>query len=333
MIYSKILRGIIISYTKSISSNTNGTNRSSRSKKSTESQFESLHKNGVKIKVLGDEINSNPAIVLSNHSSLADFLVIQHLSRLSTKSDKDSIKESCQTELSLPVVNFFSWFLVWKVPNIKILFNLLKTDENWEIEEKSILYIFAKFLRSKFSEWIVLFPEVNIWSEDNYRLQQQVGQKYFLPKLNNVLYPRYPSFYNIITALTKFKPHPYTNLYDLTIIYCRPGKTSTDSYYLPPTLLEIFSSQEPITILVYIKLRSLGRIPHKRKKLERYLEHLWVHKDKIITQIKNENNNYIAAKNSATPNTTTTKTISHINIKNSSTSFLKLNNKKKQNSK
>ncbi|KAI5963396.1 hypothetical protein KGF57_001274 [Candida theae] len=245
--------------------------------------------NKVKIKVMGDELSPNPAVVISNHASLADAFVIQHLSRLSTKSERDA-KDGLphNRNLKLPIVNFFSWFLIWRVPTIKILTHLLKTDENWELEESSILYVFAKLLKSKFSEWVALFPEVNVWTPEGYKVQQQIGEKYFLPKLENLLYPRYPAFYNIITAMSKFKPHPYSNLYDLTILYCRRQGDEVD--YQPPTLLEIFSSKEPVTVLVYVKVRSIARIPSKRKKLERYLEHLWKHKDKIMTQIKEENN-------------------------------------------
>lgn len=238
---------------------------------------------------MGDELSPNPAVVISNHASLADCFVLQHLSRLSTKSEKD-IKDKLphKRELKLPIINYFSWFLIWRVPTIKILTHLLKTDENWELEESSILYVFAKLLKSKFSEWIVLFPEVNVWTLEGYELQQQIGEKYFLPKLEHLLYPRYSAFYNIITALTKFKPHPYSNLYDLTILYCR--RQGDELNYHPPTLFENFSSKDPITVLVYVKVRSIARIPNRRKKLERYLEHLWKHKDKIITQIKEENN-------------------------------------------
>ncbi|KAI5968405.1 hypothetical protein CANMA_002396 [Candida margitis] len=240
---------------------------------------------------MGDELNPNPAVVISNHASLADYFVLQHLSRLSTKPERDSVHGIPQNRsLKLPIINFFSWFLVWRVPTIKILSHLLKTDENWELEESSILYVFSKLLKSKFSEWIALFPEVNVWTIDGFELQQQVGEKYFLPKLQHLLYPRYSAFHNIITALTKFKPHAYSNLYDLTILYCRRSGNEVD--YKPPTLLEIFSSKDPITVLVYVKVRSIARIPNKRKKLERYLEHLWKHKDKIITQIKEENNSH-----------------------------------------
>lgn len=239
---------------------------------------------------MGDELNPNPAVVISNHASLADCFVLQHLSRLSTKSERDC-KDGFphNRDLKLPIINFFSWFLIWRVPSFKILTHLLKTDENWELEESSILYVFAKLLKSKFCEWIVLFPEVNVWTLDGYNLQQQIGEKYFLPKLEHLLYPRYSAFHNIITAMTKFKPHPYSNLYDLTILYCR-RQHGDEVNYQPPTLLEIFSSKDPITVLVYVKVRSIARIPNKRKKLERYLEHLWKHKDKIMTQIKEENN-------------------------------------------
>ncbi|KAI3402894.1 hypothetical protein KGF56_004355 [Candida oxycetoniae] len=242
-------------------------------------------------KILGDEMNPYPAVVISNHASLADCFVMHHLSRISTAQDGDSFVGYHNQSLNLPIVNFFSWFLVWRVPTIKILLNLLKSDENWELEEKSILFVFARLLRSKFSEWIMLFPEVNIWTQESFDLQRQIGEKYCLPRLEHLLYPRYSAFYNVITALQRYKPHPYSNLYDLTILYSREtidGKVD----YTPPTLLQVFSSETPITILVYIKVRSIARIPQKRKKLERYLEHLWKHKDKIITQIKNENTLY-----------------------------------------
>ncbi|CAK9439044.1 uncharacterized protein LODBEIA_P32680 [Lodderomyces beijingensis] len=215
---------------------------------------------------------------------------------MSVSADADSIVNGRTSVLNQPIVNFFSWFLVWRVPTFKMLLHLLKTDENWELDEKSILFVFARLLKSKFSEWIVVFPEVNIWTPENFQLQRQIGEKYYLPKLDQLLYPRFSAFYNVVTALQRYKPHPYSNLYDITILYTRETANGEVSY-TPPTLLEVFSSPTPIKILVYVKIRSIARIPQKRKKLERYLEHLWKHKDKIITQIRSENTQYTTARN------------------------------------
>ncbi|EGW31451.1 uncharacterized protein SPAPADRAFT_154622 [Spathaspora passalidarum NRRL Y-27907] len=194
---------------------------------------------------------------------------------------------SSTSEITLPVVNFFSWFLVWRVPTIKILLHMLKCDENWEIDQKSVDFVFSRLLKSKNSQWIVLFPEVNIWTREGAGLQRQLSEKYFLPQFTHLLYPRFSGFFNVITALADIKPQPYSNLYDITILYVR--EDSQQISFRPPTLLEFFSSKVPITVTVNVKIRSVNRVPQKRHKLERYLEHLWRNKDKLIAQLKVEN--------------------------------------------
>ena len=117
-------------------------------------------------------------MVVSNHASLADCFVIHYLSRMSILGDDYSPMRQCE-QFSLPIINFFSWFLVWRVPTVKILLHMLKSDENWELELKSLSFVFSRLLRSKFSEWVVLFPEVNIWTPNGAALQGQVSNKYF----------------------------------------------------------------------------------------------------------------------------------------------------------
>ncbi|KAL6452925.1 LPAT2 1-acyl-sn-glycerol-3-phosphate acyltransferase 2 [Candida maltosa Xu316] len=247
-----------------------------------------MHLNKVKFRIFGDQMVSDPAIIVSNHASLADCFVLHYLSRISVLGE-NYVPMQYQDQFSLPIINFFSWFLVWRVPTVKILLHMLKCDENWELEPKSLSFVFSRLIRSKFSEWIVLFPEVNIWSENSASLQQQVSDKYYLPKFEHLLYPRYSAFFNVISALDEWKPHPYLNLYDITIVYYRHSENGGVKCYDPPTLLDVFSCINPITVMVYVKIRSVSRIPEKRKKLEKYVEHLWKHKDKVITQLKTEN--------------------------------------------
>lgn len=242
----------------------------------------------MKFRIFGDKTGSTPAIVISNHASFADCFVIQYLSRVSVFGDEFNPLQP-REQFSLPIINFFSWFLVWRVPTFKILLHMLKCDENWELEEKSLKFVFSRLLRSKFCEWIVLFPEVNIWSKTGAALQRQVSEKYYLPKFNHLLYPRYSAFYNVITALTQFETHPYLNLLDVSIVYYRQTEANGVRNYTPPRLLDIFASSEPITVVVYVKIRPVSRIPIQRKKVEKYLEHLWRHKEKVIVELKSEN--------------------------------------------
>lgn len=164
---------------------------------------------------------------------------------------------------------------------------MTKCDENWELEKQLSDVFFNKVLSSKNVEWIVMFPEVNIWSQNDYSLHRQQSEKYYLPILENLLYPRFSSFYNLISTFHNKKVNQFSNLYDVTILYQRPLKPGTYSPFTPPTLLQIFSSQEPISVTIHIKSRLLSRVPGKRKRLERWLEHEWVSKDRLITQICN----------------------------------------------
>ena len=54
-------------------------------------------------------------------------------------------------------------------------------------------------------------------------------------------------------------------MYDITILYTRNGHGTISNKYKPPTLLDIFASAEPITVIVYVKIRSVSRIPTKEK--------------------------------------------------------------------
>lgn len=74
----------------------------------------------------------------------------------------------------------------------------------------------------------------------------------------------------------------------LLYITVRQIPTVVQKNYIPPKLLDIFASSEPITVVIYVKIRPVSRIPAQRKKLEKYLEHLWQHKEKIITELKSE---------------------------------------------
>lgn len=264
--------------------------------------------NNVNFELQGDPITSDSAVVISNHQSLADHLVMPYLAANAVHSINDSTvsedaKQAALNKIVLPRINFFSWFRVWNVPSIRVLLNMAKCDENWELDSTLSELIFSRFLRTKVPEWIVLFPEVNIWTEEAAILQKAQSEKFYLPVLKNVLYPRFSSFYNVISVLNNKENYKFVKLYDLTILYKREPKKPRSlggaiinaltprppeepvPTYFQPTLLDIMFSEYPITVQVIIKSKFLNRVPLKRNKTEKWLENLWLEKDKNVSQV------------------------------------------------
>jgi 1-acyl-sn-glycerol-3-phosphate acyltransferase len=267
--------------------------------------------NGVNFVVTGDDINTDSAIIISNHKSLVDFIAMAYLARYTNDMLNNEENEKSFKNLTLPRINFFTWFKLWRIPSIRVLINLAKCDENWELESSLSKIVFGKILKSKVPEWIVLFPEVNIWTEEDSSLQKAQGEKFYLPTLQNILYPRFSAFYNVISTLNSKEHSKFNQLYDVSVLYesksieskTPTNKASKDESnavsssetpqdkgvnLVSPNLLEIFSSDNPITIHIHVKSKRLLRVPTKRSKIEKWLENTWVEKDKFLDQWKTD---------------------------------------------
>ncbi|ODV78501.1 uncharacterized protein CANTADRAFT_22493 [Suhomyces tanzawaensis NRRL Y-17324] len=239
--------------------------------------------NNVHIKVLGDLMNADSAIVISNHRSLADHIVIAVLARYSASRSGDS---PGGLNLTLPRTNIFSWFLVWTVPKLRLLYNMARCDENWELDSAIGVKLFRHLQISKYPEWIVVFPEVNIWTKLAHDIQKQQSEKYYLPMFDGLLYPRFSAFYNLISAINQSPSNKFFKIYDLSIIYELNGiSKDANGTIWTPSLFEIFCSDSQTTIRVNVRVRSLTRVPSKRAKLEKYLEKLWLEKDRTLEEM------------------------------------------------
>lgn len=209
------------------------------------------------ILVTGDQILPESAIVISNHQSVADYLLLVYLSR------------TCGT--IHPQTNFFTWYSLWRVPTIKTLLNMFRCDENWELSKSWTDLIFKRVVTSEAPEWIVLFPEVNILTPATSYLQNLQSEKYYLPKFTEVLYPRFSGLQNASRALNITSSEKFSKLYDLSINYSH--KVS---------LLAIFSNAKSIEVKIHVRARNLNRFPQKRAKIEKWLEKVWIEKEKQV---------------------------------------------------
>ncbi|KAH3677095.1 hypothetical protein WICMUC_001850 [Wickerhamomyces mucosus] len=214
------------------------------------------------------------SVVISNHRSLFDFILIYYL--------KTMMETTTHQEINL---SFFNWNEIWSTPNLSLLWAILNNDENWEYNkvqlEKTLRNMVNESDPAKTSNWIVHFPEVNIFDEKTHSAQTHQADKFYLPKLNELLYPRFNNFSNLIAILQKSNSgfYGFKNLIDLTILYYNPLK----NMFVQPKLFEILSLKQPILIInIDLKFKPLNKLPFKQRKLEKWLELDWCEKDKVI---------------------------------------------------
>lgn len=235
-----------------------------------------INKRKIKIIVGGLDLNDGAklnnqlknSIVISNHRSLFDFILIYYLKNLVERTTNDQIE-----------LSFFNWNSLWKVPSIKTIYNFLQNDENWTLDLLVLENILTSFTKNFRNNWIVHFPEVNIFTDRNLYLQNQQVEKFYLPKLDESLYPRFNNFNNLISVVNSNQNSPIQNLIDLTILYYNPVKNT----FTNPSLFEILTLKQPFFIInIDVKVKPINKLPTKQRKLEKWLENDWCEKDKTI---------------------------------------------------
>ena len=223
-----------------------------------------VHLNHVRFKISGDKLAALSAVIMLNHQLLADHLVVQYLARMASISPK-------------PAVNFFSWYSLWSVPSLRLALNIAACDENWELSKAMSTALFGLVMTSESPEWIVVFPEVNIWTPTLAYLQRLQSLHFFLPQFDNLLYPRFSALYNALTLAKTMGGGKFATLYDVTVLYDGPNA---------PTLTRFFSSLEPILVNVHVKAHALTDVPVRRKRLEGWVEKQWLEKDRRLGRTK-----------------------------------------------
>lgn len=218
------------------------------------------------------------AIVISNHRSLFDFILIYYIKTIVER----------RTNLESINLKFFNWNEFWSVPKLTLFWQMVMNDENWFMNYADMEPYLNKQLSKNSNNWIVLFPEVNILTERTKFIQNQQGEKYYLPKLMNVLYPRFANFnkiFKFINSKRNTELNNFRNLIDFTILYYNPIKNQ----FINPTLFEILTFKQPYFIIyIDMKVKSINKLPTKPKKLEKWLENNWCEKDKIIDVLERQ---------------------------------------------
>ncbi|GME86402.1 unnamed protein product [Ambrosiozyma monospora] len=177
-----------------------------------------LELNGVQVIITGDELELDNSLVISNHASLVDYLIFPFLTlksiehqfpdnkptedKIDKKEKKDKytklmdlreriICKDLTSNLLIPKMNFFTWFHIWNMPSLKLFKNISETDENWELDSNTLHSIFKNYLddsdASESPSWLVSFPEVNIFTEADLKIQSELSDKIIQIKFHQVI--------------------------------------------------------------------------------------------------------------------------------------------------
>lgn len=253
-----------------------------------------LELNDVETIVIGDKLEAENAVFISNHRSLIDYIIFPYLATQISENNKfKSIMDQQKalfardlTSILLPRLSFFTWFQIWNMPSLRFWKDISQTDENWELDGDTMASTFNEYLDDFDGvQWLVTFPEVNIYTEANSKMEQVVGEKYYIPPLTHVLYPRFSGFSNCIGGLYK---STFNRVYDTTILYIRKKEDGTISFQAP-TLLEAFGlTKDKFTVLIHIHGKLMNHVPLRRDKLEKWVERRWVKKDHLLEKLESK---------------------------------------------
>ncbi|AET37694.1 Mum3p Ecym_1468 [Eremothecium cymbalariae DBVPG len=176
---------------------------------------DTLMNENVKIVVTGDPFGLNyvdsaplTTLILSNHRSIIDYIVISKLILETKEAIPDhrkflwSLVRTKQFKLP-PPMDFITWARITNFPTLRLLFNIWSKDENSIV---SVSNLHSHILKNRNSAFI-LFPEVNIITPELVMIQQKLLKSKYedTPSLKQVLYPRYKQLNAVIKDLACWK--------------------------------------------------------------------------------------------------------------------------------
>jgi len=217
-----------------------------------------------------------------------DYILFSYLTTKSLDNEfgNENMLAKDLTSILLPKLSFFTWYQIWNMPSLQLWRDISQADENWDLDSDTLGSTFNQYLEQKSGvQWLVTFPEVNIFTEKSSKMEQIMGEKYYLPHLENVLYPRYSGFANCVGGLYKTT---FNVLYDISIVYYYKDESGNVIFEGPSLLAAFGLCESDITVVVHVHSKLLTRIPLRRDKMEKWLERRWVKKDKQIKNLKEQ---------------------------------------------
>lgn len=174
-----------------------------------------LKNKNVKLVITGEKLDFTDAqnrqstsLLVSNHRSIMDYVLINYLVQVGSCKELSSRKylwskiiPGSKPISTFPKVNFITWSKITNFPKLSLLFNILSKDENCSVTPSKI----KKHLEAHGNSVLAIFPEVNIITPELSIVQRKLTEEYDLPRLKNLLYPRFKNFISTIKCFARIK--------------------------------------------------------------------------------------------------------------------------------
>lgn len=136
---------------------------------------------------------SRTSLIIANHRSIMDYTLVNFL----VQGKRGIPAREYLWDLArfrepafVSKLKFVSWGCVTNMPTFGLLAKILSGDENVSVESSQL----KKYLQEGGDHTLAVFPEVNVLTPELRLVQRKLTKDYYLPQLNNVLYPRFKSF-------------------------------------------------------------------------------------------------------------------------------------------
>ncbi|SCU83900.1 LAMI_0C05248g1_1 [Lachancea mirantina] len=173
-----------------------------------------LMNDNVELVVTGDKMDlatekgeSKTSLIISNHRSVVDYLLIQFLVLSGSGSLVGARKllldriRNPKLRPPTPHVRFLTWGKIIALPTLSFFKSLFLNDENVSLPSATI----TSFLQSRGNHVFAVFPEVNILTPEVRIVQRKLAHNQFLPRLDNVLYPRFRNFVSVVKSFAQLQ--------------------------------------------------------------------------------------------------------------------------------
>lgn len=169
-------------------------------------------------------------LLLSNHRSINDFMLINYLVQSCSPSMSGDFKKRHllkqfwkENRLPIPPLNFISWGEICNFPHLSLLKNIITKDENTFVPPRKL----KDHLKSSGNQVLTLFPEVNIMTTELAIVQRKLNQDYpFMARFYNLLYPRFRNFTSLIRCFANInhvKRRQHSTLFDHAKLFFENG--------------------------------------------------------------------------------------------------------------
>jgi 1-acyl-sn-glycerol-3-phosphate acyltransferase len=210
---------------------------------------------GNRLTMLGDAPRRENAIVMANHQSMIDIVLLWIWSQ------------------SIGTTGWMKWFakdILKYIPGMGwglLFINTILVKRDWAKDANSIQATFAKVMNGKLPTWLAIFPEGTRMKPEKLAASQAYAAKRGMPKFNRVLVPRGKGVFSSLQGLDGH----IAAVYDVTIQYEEPL----------PSLTRFFV-QGGFTARLHMKRYDVSQIPKKERDFNQWLFERYEAKEKLL---------------------------------------------------